>query len=69
MTAPRTLIRYAIVLAFVGLISGVLFYMDAVLADLFGGNMAVRHSVHGVAHTAMAVCLGVFLVGLWRSLR
>lgn len=42
--------------------------MDAILADLFGGNGAVRHSVYGVAHVAMAICLGVFLVGLWRSL-
>ena len=42
--------------------------LGAVSGDLFGGQAAVRHAVYGVVHTAMAVSLGVFLVGMWRSL-
>lgn len=43
--------------------------LDAVDAAYFGGLVALRHAVYGVAHVGMAVCLGVFVVGLWRSLR
>ena len=33
-----------------------------------GGQAAVRYAVYGVSHTALGVCLVVYLVGLWRSL-
>lgn len=33
-----------------------------------GGNVALRYAVYGVSHTALGVCLGVFVVALWRSL-
>lgn len=42
--------------------------LAAIDAALFGGVAAVRHGIYGVAHTGMAVSLGVFLVALWRSL-
>jgi len=42
--------------------------MDVILGDLFGGSAALRHSIYGVSHTVMAVCLCTFLVGLWKSL-
>jgi hypothetical protein len=42
------------------------------LADVderfFLGQTALRHAVYGVAHVGMALSLGVFAVGLWRSL-
>ena len=38
-------------------------------AKFFGGAVALRHAVYGVTHVAMALSLGVFAVGLWRSLR
>mgnify|MGYP006969498599 CR=1 FL=1 len=43
--------------------------LAAIDAAYFGGVKAARHAVYGVAHTAMAVALGLFLFGLWRSLR
>jgi len=43
--------------------------LDAVDARYFGGLVALRHGVYGVAHVGMAVALGVFVVALWRSLR
>lgn len=38
-------------------------------ASFLGGSHALRAALYGVAHTGMAVALGVFLVALWRSLR
>ena len=35
----------------------------------FGGQTLLRHSIYGLVHTGMAVCLVVFLVALWRSLK
>jgi hypothetical protein len=35
----------------------------------FGGLVALRHVVYGVAHVGMAVALGAFVVALWRSLK
>jgi hypothetical protein len=43
--------------------------LGVVDAAYFGGSTAARHAVYGIAHTAMAVSLGLFLFGLWRSLR
>jgi hypothetical protein len=43
--------------------------LAAVDAAFLGGSHALRAAVYGIAHTGMAVCLGVFLVALWRSLR
>ncbi len=43
--------------------------LAAVDAAFFGGSSAARHAVYGLAHTVMAVALGLFLFGLWRSLR
>jgi hypothetical protein len=37
-------------------------------ASLFGGITGLRHALYGVAHTGMAVSLGVFCIALWRSL-
>ncbi|MBK9776171.1 MAG: DUF2871 family protein [bacterium] len=34
-----------------------------------GGQEVLRYALFGVSHTAMGVCLVVFLVALWRSLR
>lgn len=34
-----------------------------------GGQEVLRYALFGVSHTAMGVCLAVFLVALWRSLR
>ncbi len=42
--------------------------LAAIDAAYFGGVTAARYAVYGVVHTAMAVSLGVFLVGVWRSL-
>ncbi len=42
--------------------------MAAVDAAFLGGSAAVRYAVYAVIHTGMGVTLGVFLVGLWRSL-
>lgn len=33
-----------------------------------GGQHVLRYAVYGVSHTVLGVCLGVFLVALWRSL-
>jgi len=41
----------------------------AIEASLFGGATLARHLVYGIAHTGMFLALGVFLIGLWRSLR
>ncbi|HPF70135.1 MAG TPA: hypothetical protein PLQ13_05640 [Candidatus Krumholzibacteria bacterium] len=38
-------------------------------AAFLGGSHALRAAVYGIAHTGMAVALGVFLVALWKSLR
>jgi hypothetical protein len=43
--------------------------LAAVDRAYFGGLLWLRHGVYGVAHVAMAVALGVFVVALWRSLR
>ena len=43
--------------------------LAAVDAAYFGGVTAARHAVYGLAHTGMAVTLGLFLFGLWRALR
>ena len=43
--------------------------LDAVDRAYFGGLVALRHGVYAVAHIAMALSLGVFVVALWRSLR
>lgn len=37
--------------------------------SFFGGSLALRHALYGLAHTGMAVCLVVFLVAIWRSLK
>lgn len=42
---------------------------DAIDASYFGGLLWLRHGVYGLAHVAMAVSLGVFVVALWRSLK
>ncbi len=42
--------------------------MAAVDAAFLGGSPALRAALYGVIHTGMGVTLGVFLVGLWRSL-
>lgn len=42
--------------------------LDVVYGNLFGGITGLRHAAYGLTHTGMAVCLGVFLVALWRSL-
>jgi len=42
--------------------------MAAVDAAFLGGSPALPAAVYGVFHTGMGVTLGVFLVGLWRSL-
>lgn len=42
--------------------------LDAVYGSLFAGITGLRHAAYGISHTGMAVCLGVFLVALWRSL-
>lgn len=33
-----------------------------------GGQHVLRYALYGVSHTVLGVCLGVFLVALWRSL-
>jgi hypothetical protein len=43
--------------------------LDAVDRAYFGGLVGLRHGVYALAHVAMAVSLGVFVVALWRSLR
>lgn len=43
--------------------------LAAVDAAYFGGLVWLRHGVYGAAHIGMAVSLGVFAIGLWRSLR
>ena len=35
----------------------------------FFGAGLVRHLVYGAAHVGLALCLGVFAIALWRSLR
>lgn len=42
---------------------------DAIDASYFAGLVWLRHGVYGLAHVAMAVSLGVFVVALWRSLK
>lgn len=42
--------------------------LDAVYGSLFAGISGLRHAAYGITHTGMAICLGVFLVALWRSL-
>lgn len=41
----------------------------AVDASFFGGQIWVRHIVYGFAHAGMGICLVVFVIGLWRSLK
>ena len=45
--------------------------MDLAAIDhaFLGGQEVLRYALFGVSHTAMGVCLVVFLVALWRSLR
>ena len=43
--------------------------LDAINATYFGGITALRHVIYGLAHTGMAVGLGIFAWALWRSLR
>lgn len=38
-------------------------------ASYFMGNHALRASVYGLSHTAMAVGLGTLAVGFWRSMK
>jgi hypothetical protein len=38
-------------------------------AAFFGGQVWVRHVVYGIAHAGMGISLGIFAIGLWRSLR
>jgi len=42
--------------------------MAAVDASFLGGSAALRFAIYAVIHTGMGVSLGIFLVGLWRSL-
>jgi len=42
---------------------------DVIDAKYFGGLVALRHAVYGLAHIGMAVSLGVFVIALWRSLK
>lgn len=41
----------------------------AIEASYFGGATVLRYAVYGIVHTGMFITLGLFLVGLWRSLR
>ncbi len=43
--------------------------LAAIDGRLFGGSSALRHAVYGVSHTAIAVALGLFMIGVWRALR
>ncbi len=43
--------------------------LGAIDAAYFGGLTALRHTVYGLAHTGMAVGLGIFVWSLWRNLR
>jgi len=43
--------------------------LEAVERAYFGGLAWLRHGTYGVAHVGMAIGLGVFVAGLWRSLR
>jgi len=41
---------------------------DQIDASCFAGLAWLRHGVYGLAHIAMALSLGVFVIALWRSL-
>jgi len=43
--------------------------LAAVDRAYFGGLLPLRHGLYALAHVGMAGGLGVFVVGLWRSLR
>jgi hypothetical protein len=43
--------------------------LDTINATYFGGITALRHTIYGLAHTGMAVGLGIFVWSMWRSLR
>lgn len=42
--------------------------LESINAAYFGGAVALRHTVYGLAHTGMAIGLGIFVWSLWRSL-
>jgi len=43
--------------------------LDAIHDRFFAGLTSLRMGVYGSCHAVMAVVLGAFLVGLWRSLK
>lgn len=42
--------------------------LAAIDASYFGGITVLRHVVYGLAHTGMAIGLGIFAWSLWRSM-
>ncbi len=42
--------------------------MGAVDAAFMAGSSSLRYVVYALVHSGMGISLGIFLVGLWRSL-